>query len=183
MPDPARHTRCIVTKGRRVTLPVLLDDIQEFDQLVFAKVDGGYFLKKIVPATPLAEQNPANPTQKKVLYGVEIGQCAGNQRWYGIIVDRYGFIKCRASGSTQFYLRRELVELTDQRYRNKLNEKCGLGQWAFPILIYMEHDTFATPEIKNTVNQCRRGLADGTWPPQTRTNPGDDYNPNRDDDF
>lgn len=152
---------CNVTKGKRVTLPPIVDDIQYNDQLAWAKCKDGYFVRKI---------DNIVSKEKIKLWGIEIGQCVGNGRWYGIIVDQYGIIKARISASTQQYLYKDLVEVTDLKTKTKLNEKCGINNWERPILISAAHvDKCAVIEGRtcavNTAKECLEGLKNGTWPP------------------
>jgi hypothetical protein len=155
----SKLTCCNVTKGRRVTLPPLLEDIQENDQLQFKKVDGGYFVSK------LERLSADGSIQKKELFGVIIGQSQVNYRWYGIVIDRYGLIKLRVSSSSQMYLIKDMVELTEQKYRDKLNEKCGVNGWAFPILVKYPEYKELNQDMLKTVNECVDGLHERTWPP------------------
>lgn len=156
MPEISKLARCTVGKGRRITLPAITEDLNEFDQLVFTKVDGGYLVKKV----PTQEVS-----RKKLLFAVEIGQSAGNGRWYGIVTDRMGIIKFRKSSSTRHYLKKDLSELTDQRMRDRLNEKCGIGQWDHPIFLDLGGSLVGPPEVMKVAQECRKGLVDGTWPP------------------
>jgi len=160
---PTKLNRCTVTKGRRITLPALLEDINEYDQLVFAKVNDGYVLKKIVDGNT-TQKIP----EKKVLYAAVIGQHIGNGRWYGIVLDVNGLIKLRINSSSELYLRKDLTELPDvMKHRNKLNERCGVNQWLMPTLIknQFELSTF-NARIINTVKECEFGLSNGSWPPE-----------------
>ena len=157
----SKLTCCNVTKGRRITLPPLLEDIQENDQLQFKKVDGGYLVSKLV------HFEASGSLEKKDLYGVIIGQSQVTYRWYGIVIDRYGLIKLRISSSSQMYLIKDMVELTEQKYREKLNEKCGVNQWSFPILVKYPEYKELNQDMLKTVNECLDGLNDRTWPPKS----------------
>lgn len=173
MPNtPLPRNECsTVTKGRRTTLPTLLEDFQENDLLHYKKVEGGYFVSKVY------RLNNEVALQKKVLYGVMIGQSKSNQRWFGIVIDVYGLIKLRISSSTEIYLFKDLVELTEQKWRDKLNEKCGVDQWSFPILIKpIEYKTLPEDAL-NTVRECWTGLQRDSWPPKSSrtSNPMEDY--------
>ena len=149
-----------VTKGSRVTIPHIAKDlIQENDQLVWKKLDNGDFLVHKLNATNI------QPTEKKVLYGIEIGQSIGNNRWYGIIVDKDGLIKTRVSSSQRSYLYKDMSELSNQVTRDKLNTKCGINGWQFPIVIKRGEAVHLPIEVVKVVNECRIGLDNGCWPP------------------
>ena len=154
---PTELNQTVVKKGRKIDLPPLLAELKQFDHLVFAKVEGGYLLRKVDAAT--------TGIKKKVLYAIEIGQCAGNMRWYGIVIDEFGLIKFRHRSSTEAYLRKDLTELTDSRMREKLDEKMGVGQWQHPIFINLNEIIHLPAEVVKVINKLRLGLANGTWPP------------------
>jgi len=163
--NPTKLNRCTVTKGRRITLPVILEDINEYDQLVFAKTNDGYVFKKIEP-TGVSGIN--KPQVKKALYAAVIGQHVGNGRWYGIILDANGLIKLRINSSSELYLRKDLTELPDViKHRNKLNERCGTNQWLMPVLIKNDFELSTLfQRIIDTVKECEFGLSNGSWPPE-----------------
>ena len=156
---PTKLNRANVTKGRRVTLPALLIDLQENDQLVFDKttVEGVYVFKKI----NIPNVNESHP--KKQLYAAVIGQHAGNGRWYGIIMDKTGLIKTRVNSSSLLYLRKDLTELADFKYKKKLDEKCGLGQWLMPVMV---ESSSMSQGVADTISECMFGLGNGSWPPE-----------------
>jgi hypothetical protein len=156
---PTKLNRTMVTKGRRITLPPLLDDIEHYDQLVFAKVDGGYLLRKIPPQIVDVSEGKT----RTVLCAAVIGQHAGNGRWYGIIMDKTGLIKVRVNSSSLLYLRKDLVELNDFKYKQKLDEKCGRGQWTMPLMV---ESSSMSEGVANTIAECMFGLSNGSWPPE-----------------
>jgi hypothetical protein len=156
---PTKINRANVTKGRRVTLPAILAELEENDQLVFSKTEteGMYIFKKI--NVPTVNQ----PQMKKPLYAAVIGQHLGNGRWYGIIMDKTGLIKARVNSSSLLYLRKDLTELSDLKYKKKLDEKCGVGQWLLPVMV----ESSSMPEgVANTIAECMFGLSNGSWPPE-----------------
>jgi hypothetical protein len=158
---PTKLNRANVTKGRRVTLPPLLVELEENDQLVFAKTEteGVYIFKKINPIVH-------NAGIRMILYAAVIGQSVGNGRWYGIIIDANGLIKLRINASSEYYLRKDLTELTDTKYRDKLNFKCGINQWHMPVLITDGFQQKLSDRIINTIRECAFGLNNGSWPPE-----------------
>lgn len=156
---PTKLNVANVTKGRRVTLPhVTVGMIEENDQLVFRKLDNGDFLISKLNVRSI------QPSEKKVLYGIEIGQSLGNGRWYGIIVDKDGLIKTRVSSSQRSYLYKDMSELSNQATRDKLNTKCGVNGWHFPIVIKRGEAVHLPTEVVKVVNECRIGLDNGCWP-------------------